>query len=99
MASLYIAEFTTLGAPWGNVVQSGQTPPVTEQKLAIGVSSVQSAAFGSKTLIVRISTDAICSVAFGDNPTATSNNARMAANQTEYFAVVPGQKVAVITNT
>lgn len=99
MAVIYIAEFQGLGMPVGNLVQSTQWPPITQQTVAIGGASVQSAAFNANTNVIRINTDAICSIAIGDNPTATATTARMAANQTEYFSVYPGQKVAVITNS
>jgi orotate phosphoribosyltransferase len=48
---------------------------------------------------VRVHTDAICSIAYGANPTATINSFRMNANTTEYFGVNPGDKIAVISNT
>ena len=38
-------------------------------------------------------------IPFGADPTATADSKRMAAGQTEYFTVAPGDKVAVITNT
>lgn len=99
MAKLYITEFHTLGAtPEGATFPL--VPPAADQTpVAIGVGSTQSAAFNVSTRFVRLHADAICSVAFGSNPTATADNARLAANQTEYFAVSPGHKVAVITNT
>jgi len=109
MATLYIGEYTGLGDmnPNGPTrrlsSEIAQTPPAAEQTVAISASSAASAAFGTSTYLVRLHTDAICSIAFGtaagSTPTATAANARMAANQTEYFAVVPGQKVAVITNS
>jgi hypothetical protein len=51
--------------------------------------------------MVRIHTDAICSISFGTAPTATATNRRLAANQTEYFGVPLGgsYKVAVISNS
>lgn len=101
MATLYITEFTTLasvGGP-GLAVQGGQTPPVAQQTVAIGGSSTPSTAFNVNTKFVRLHTDAICSVEFGAAPTATAAKARLAANQTEYFGVIGGQKVAVITNS
>ncbi|HWU70677.1 MAG TPA: hypothetical protein VN017_04915, partial [Pseudoxanthomonas sp.] len=74
---------------------------VAEQTVAIGASSAVSSAFNASTAIVRLHTDAICSVEFGAAPTAAATNMRLAAGQTEYFAVVPGSgfKVAVITNS
>jgi len=54
----------------------------------------------AKTTFVRLHTDAICSIKFGVNPTASATTARMAAGRTEYHGVPLGQayKVAVITN-
>ena len=99
MADLYIAEYRTLGTSSRGTPQTPPNPPVAEQKLAIGAGSVQSSAFSDGTVLVRLHCDAVCSVAFGSNPTATSSNMRLAANQTEFFAVEPGAKVAVIENT
>jgi hypothetical protein len=97
MAVLYITEYAdTTKAP--GTVQVGAEPAITNQTVAIGGTSTQSAAFNSATRMVRIHTDAICSIRFGTNPTATATTGRLAANQTEYFGVVPKDKVAVITN-
>lgn len=100
MAVLYITEFK--GAKKdrsGMMLQLAVTPPIAEQTVAIAGASAQSAALNSTTEVVRLHTDAICSVAFGSNPTATTSTARLAAGSTEYFYVVPGSKVAVISNT
>jgi len=100
VAVLYIQEYAELGRD-GNArtIQAGQEPPLASQTVAIGGASVQSSAFSAKTHLVRIHTDAICSVKFGANPTVTATDARIAANSTEFFGVLPGDKVAVITNT
>lgn len=106
MAKLYVTEFSSLaqaGAQAGpGALTNGPivaTPPVVDQTpVAIGVAA-QSAAFNDATKIVRIHTDAICSIAFGKNPTASVNTMRLAAGQTEYFGVIPGEKVSVIANT
>ena len=99
MAVLYIAEYTKPSAYQGGLLPVATMPPVTTQTVAIGGSSTQSSAFNAKTNIVRVQTDAICSVEFGASPTATATSSRMAANTTEYFEVIAGQKVAVITNS
>jgi hypothetical protein len=107
MATLYITEFKGAAQQFGErtwgagpgVVSFAAQPPLAEQTVAVGATSTQSNAFNASTCLVRISTDAICSVLFGANPTATASSARMAAGQTEYFGVSPGMKVAVITNT
>ena len=101
MATLYVAEFPHSDAEYGSRTQAARVPPITEQAMVFGASSSASSAFTSQTKLVRLHTDAICSVAFGTSPTAAATNARLAANQTEYFAVNEGSamKVAVITNT
>jgi hypothetical protein len=100
MAKLYISEYADLPVANGSRVAVGGEPAIAVQTpVAIGGASAQSAAFNAKTNWVRIHTDAICSIKFGSNPTATADDARLAANATEFFKVVAGQKVAVITNT
>jgi hypothetical protein len=96
MATLYIAELSGTRA---SGMQVAMTPPLVEQTVAIAGASAQSAAFDNATVVVRIHADAVCSIAFGTNPTATTAKMRLAADSTEYFAVKGGQKVAVITNT
>lgn len=93
MATLYIAEYAE------SDVNCAKEPSLAENTLAIAGSSALSAAFGPYTRLVRIHSDAICSIAFGFAPTATTAKKRLAAGQTEYFAVESGFKIAVISNT
>lgn len=102
MATLYITEYAKL--PHGFTGSSGQMPeepPLAEQIVTISGSSTPSAAFQPTTRVVRLHCDAICSVLFGQSPTATAQNGRLPANQTEFRAVIAGtgMRVAVITNT
>lgn len=99
MAVLYITEYAKLGVIFGKTSAIALAPPIASQTVAIGGSTTPSAAVNTATRYVRLHTDAICSVTFGTAPTAASTDMRMAAGQTEYFAVSPGTKVAVITNT
>lgn len=100
MAVLYVTEFADVGHLSG-VIPVGLEPANTTQAIAIGGTTTASAAFANNTNMVRIHTDAICSISFGTAPIATATTRRMAANQTEYFAVPLGAayKVAVISNT
>lgn len=94
--TLYVTEF-----PVNQTVtyQAVKTPPTASQKITITGTSAQSAAFNAATTIIRVHADAACSVQIGGtNPTATTTSARFAAGQTEYFLVVAGDKLAVITN-
>lgn len=101
MAKLYVTEYIEV-APFGGVaVAVPREPEVTTQVVTFSTST-QSSAFSGKTRIVRIHTDAICCIAFGTNPTAViTTHRRLAANQTEYFAVPAGQSymVAAVTTT
>jgi hypothetical protein len=102
MAKLYISEYPSAIGYASTKPQILQEPSLVEQTpVVIGAGSLQSAAFGNLTRVVRIHCDATtpCSIAFGANPTATANSKRLAANATEYFAVRPGDMVAVIQNT
>lgn len=100
MALLYVTEYEALSPTTeGGAAQVPRTPPVVDQvPVVVGGTSLQSAAFGKTTTFVRLNCDVTCSIAFGPNPTATANSQRLAANQTEYFGVTRGYKVAVITN-
>jgi hypothetical protein len=100
MSALYVTEFESITPTTeGGAAQVARAPAVVDQTpVTISGTSAQSAAFGKSTKYVRLHSDVICSVSFGANPTASTNNMRFAANQTEYFGVTPGMKVAVISN-
>lgn len=98
MAFLYITEYERLARDKeGSVVLAGQEPAIAHQKIAIGGSSGQSAAFSALTKFVRVEVDAICHVVFLKDPTATTTHGRWAADQTEVRGVFPGDKLAVIS--
>jgi hypothetical protein len=101
MTTLYVTEYTSVARDANGVIQVPKEPETLTQTLANAGGNVVSAAFQPSTKMVRLHTDSICSVLFGSNPTATTANRRLAANQTEYVdvATVPQMKVAVILNT
>ena len=100
MAVLFITEYASITRDGrGVMAPAAQEPALASQTVAIGGSSTQSSAFNAATNFIRVHTDAICSIAVGANPTASATTARMAADQTEYFGVIPGHKIAVITNS
>ena len=98
MATLYITESRQVGSIGVNFASAPGMPPITEQAVAVGGVSTQSAAFSVNTNLIMVNTDATCSLAFGANPQAVTTAHRMAINETRFYAVVPGQKVAVIAN-
>lgn len=101
MSNLYITEYenphSALGYPMPVATQDGNSTDQTPLDYSGGAAA--SAAFGARTTFIRLHTDAICSIAFGKAPTATTSNRRMAANQTEYYFVRPGDKVSAVINT
>jgi hypothetical protein len=99
MATLYITEFSSTILMHGRGGTAGQYPAIAEQTISIGGASTQASPFNSNTTIIRVHTDAICSIEIGVSPTATTSKARLAANQTEYFGVSGGHIIAVISNT
>ena len=92
--------------PGGSAGSILPMPPDRQQVLSIGDASVQSAPFGTGApvaagqthMMIRVHCDVACSVSVGANPTATHADARLAPNQTEYFGVQVGQRIAVIAN-
>lgn len=96
MATLYVTEFSSMPA---NGAQVMPRPAITTQTVAIGGTSTPSSAFGAQTRYIRVHTDATCSTAISANPTATTSSERLPADATEYFAVQPGDKIAVISNS
>lgn len=99
MAFLYILEASSIGQVANGTIQSVNLPAIATQRIAIGGTSTQSAPFNTTTKAVRLHSDAICSIAGGASPVATTSSPRMAADQTEYFAVNGGDRIAVISNT
>jgi hypothetical protein len=103
MAKLYVTEYSDEAQTVRGAAQAAQenASTIEQTPVVIGAGSLQSVAFAATTVLVRIGADAICSIAFGTNPTATANNKRLAADQVEYFGVPKGgaYMVAVITNT
>lgn len=98
---LYLTEYAEVhigGA--GRVGQIPTEPPLAEQKIDFSGGVAQSALFSAQTRLIRMHTDAPCSVLFGTNPTATILTGRLAGSQTEFRAVPVGGtfRVSVISN-
>lgn len=103
MSTAYIAEFAQLmPSPVGAQGQIAMQPPLAEQVVTFTGTAGLSAAFNAQTRVVRIHVDGIASILFGTAPTAVAQtNARLAANQTEYFGVPvnASYKASFVTST
>lgn len=94
MATLHIAEFTAMPKDAnGSVLQIGKMPPLTTQVVTY-TTTTQSSAFNAETRFIRVIASAAAHLVFGSNPTATNTAPWVPASTVEFFAVVPGQKVA-----
>ncbi len=98
MAVAYISEY---GGFAPGPLPVGFEPSLRDFTLAIGAAVVSTQGFDTATTIIRVHTDAICSILIAPTTAslATTSNKRMAANATEYFAVKAGHKISVISNT
>ena len=104
MTKLYVSEYAYMPQQTGVLYQLGAEPAVATQVVDYGAGHAESNAFNAKTKFVRLHTDAICSFKFSTAGTAAATtDARMAANQTEFFGVDQASgtalKVSAITNT
>jgi hypothetical protein len=99
---LYLSEFGSLFGDASSGAPFPRCPSLADQVIPFGGISAASLPFTPSTRVVRVHTDSICAVKVGGaQPVAVAKpgTARMAAGQTEYFAVTPGDKAAVITST
>lgn len=95
-AICYVSEFASVGDAQ---VQVARQPASTDQApITVSGVSAPSAAFGAGTKYVRLNCDVVVSFVFGTAPVATASNARLPTGVVEYFQVVGGQKLAVISN-
>jgi hypothetical protein len=100
MATLYVTEFTGPFVNRSTGLPMARGPKTAQNNQTIGGTSTNGNAFAATTYMIRVHTDAICSVEVGGtSPTATAASSRMVAGQTEYYYVTPGHKIATITNT
>lgn len=100
MAVVDITQYALVAADnSGKPIPVGAEPALANAQINVTGASAQSSAFADTCRLVRVHTDVAIRIAFGANPTASASSPRMAAGQTEYFGVRPGEKVAAITTT
>lgn len=100
MAVLDICEYQNLARDsQNNVIQSGVEPSLLTQLAIGGATTPMTNPTADTTRFVRLHSDIVCRVAFGPTPVAAATSLRLAAGATEFFGVIPGQKIAVITST
>jgi hypothetical protein len=96
MALLRITEFSGIAVVPGAEAQVAQGI-VAHQTITIGAQA-DSAPLSNATRIVRLKAEANCCVVWGQpEQTATTNHILIAAGETEYFGVAPGDEISCIT--
>lgn len=100
MAKLHIREYREAGAGGEHrnvgIPVGREKGAFSQATIEIGAASLPSEAFASTTRLIRVHVKAACYVEVGASPVATDGSMPMAANQTEYWSVEPGDKLAVL---
>jgi hypothetical protein len=85
-----------LYAPAGVQVADLESLVTDQAPITTSGTSAQSAALNGDTRLVQVFCDTQSAMAYGANPTATTNNQVIAAGATVYFAAAGGKKLAFI---
>jgi hypothetical protein len=97
---LFITEFESLTKDRSSGALLVHMPALVYQVAAFAGSYSVSSPFGPGTHIVRLQSDVPCLVQISKAPSvAAGNGMRISSGQTEYFAVNPGDSVAVIVSS
>lgn len=99
MATLYIAEFSSIASVGSTAPQIVALPPLAEQAVAIGAVTASNP-FSGGTRVIRLNADSACSIKVGPaGTTAATTNTRLSPNVPEYFGVAAGNILSVIANS
>lgn len=102
MSKAYVTELTRLTVDsGGKLIEAADLSAVVVTQVVDFSGGVAATAnpFDDKTRFIRVNVDAACSLKEGQAPVATTSDARMPVDATEYFGVAPGQKLSFIANT
>ncbi len=94
MATLYIWEFSEVMVRNGSHIP--QTPGIVQQvPIPVDTGSTVSARFNTATSFVLVTSDIICQIDIGANPSATLFKFRLPPSVVLPFGVNPGDSIAV----
>ena len=99
MSKAYVTEYS--GPLMGGNAQVVSSRSIRTQVVDFSGGAARTALpFSDNTKIVRVNVDAICCKKTGDvNVAASTSDERMAADNTEYFGVQPGDYMSFISTT
>lgn len=100
MPNLYIGEYCDIGTTSRGSIPIPLDPPLAEQAVEIAGQSKQSSALAADTCIVKLMSDADCSIAIGPDPDATNSVRFLAAGKEQIITVLAGskQRIAVVAS-
>ena len=98
MAKLWIAEYDALARDANNQPIQVPLEEALHEQTPVDFSGgeAKSEAVQGGTRFVYITADANCHFLVGTDPTATTNNQRLAAGQGRFFGIRQGRKISVI---
>jgi len=97
---LYVTEFGSLLLDSKSGSALPRAPSLADQLIPFnGGVSVASAAFNRATRVVRLHATAVCSLQIGGTSPVAGGTCRLAASTTEFYAVAPGDALAVVATT
>lgn len=100
MAKLYISEYFALKRVEGaGVAQLVDEDSFIQTQVADFTSGHAEKTLDARTTIVRLCADAVCSLAYGTAPVATTNDKRLPADTLEYLGVRGSRVISVVANT
>ena len=98
---LYVTEYGSQFNDTTSGTEFARHPPIRSYCVPFAATSVASLPFSPGCVSIRVHSDVVCSLSIGGQaPTATAGltgSMRLAANTSEFYAVVPGDRLAVIS--
>jgi hypothetical protein len=94
--ALFVTEYASLASDtFSTGIAAALEPALAEQAITISGTSAASAAFNTRTCFVMLhAQEAVC-LKWGTAPTAVTTAQRMAAGETRFVGVPPGQSYKV----
>jgi hypothetical protein len=92
---LSIFEYSDVGSTQRGSVAIPLEPPVAQQAIEIGPTSVQSDPMSGNTNIVRLIASSDCAIAISVDPDATDSLRRLTAGKEQIITVAPGSKMKI----
>jgi hypothetical protein len=95
MNHLSICEYRDIGSTARGSIPIPLEPPISEQKIDLGLTSQQSKQLHPDTCLVKLIANADCVIAIGDDPDASNSVRHLAAGREQIISVVAGSNLKI----